>query len=104
MRLHIKGWCTVVKINHGFESSYYISLSFLIRVLVPVAHRMRFILKSPWSKSETFYLLHIQDTLPPLLLLLSADLDTSEDFSAELDLSHGFFTASREGERIDGIK
>lgn len=46
-------------------------------------------------------LLHTQTTLPPLLL--STDLDTSEDLSAELDRSHGFFTASDEGERIKDI-
>lgn len=34
----------------------------------------------------------------PSPLLLSTDLDTSEDLSAELDRSHGFFTASGEGE------
>lgn len=41
----------------------------------------------------------------PSPLLLSTDLDTSEDLSAELDRSHGFFTASGEGgEGINRIK
>ena len=33
-----------------------------------------------------------------------SDLDTSEDLSAELDRSHGFFTASGNRERINNIK
>lgn len=32
-------------------------------------------------------------------LLKSSDLDTSDDFSAELERSHGFFTASGEAQR-----
>lgn len=45
-----------------------------------------------------------ESKFPLLLLLLSTDLDTSEDFSAELDRSHGFFTASGEGKRGRYIK
>lgn len=60
---------------------------------VLVMNWIRLVLKSHWYILKCCYFTFT--TVTPL----STDLDTSEDFSAELDRSHGFFTASGKGGR-----
>lgn len=72
---------------------------------LPVVQRVYDLWDLCWNPCGQWgFLFDVLTTLPSLLFVLSTDLDTSEDLSAELDRSHGFFTASGDGERMNYVK